>query len=415
MKLLRMRTFFCLLIALITLLIPAVIAKVQMVKAAPSNCGAWSIVSSPSSGTYDNQLNEVAAISSHNSWAVGYYYNNSANSMQTLIEHWNGTAWIIKSSPNVVGADNELYGIAAISAQDIWAVGVYRIGTGNYNTLTEHWDGTAWKIVSSPNPTSGGDYLNGVTAISANNVWAVGEYFDQNATSETTLIEHWNGTSWNVIPGANPAIFNGLNGVTAISAKDVWAAGVATNSFPASELLAHHDFQGRQALLKLAPSVQEQTLIEHWNGNAWKIVKSPTPLQSASLSGIAGSSANDIWAAGLIVINKTRTFNTLIEHWNCTAWTTVSSPNPCSGNDLLSGVAAISTNNAWVVGYDNNNGTTLIEQWNGTSWSVVSSPNPSSIAILSAVTSIKNTTSLWTVGHFFNSQGATQTLTEFYC
>ncbi len=415
MKLLSMRTFFCLLITLITLLIPAVIAKVQMAKAASSTCGGWSIVSSPSSGMHDNQLNAVAAISSHNSWAVGYYYNNSANSMQTLIEHWNGTAWSIKSSPNVVGADNELYGIAAIAAQDIWAVGVYRIGTGNYNTLTEHWDGTNWSIVTSPNPTAGGDYLNSVAAISANNVWAVGEYFDQNASSESTLIEHWNGTSWKVISGANPDIFNGLNGVTAISAQDIWVVGVATNSFPASQLLARHDFQSKQALLTLAPSIQEQTLIEHWDGTAWKVVKSPTPLHSASLSAVAGSSATDVWAAGFIVINKTRTFNTLIEHWNGTAWSTVSSPNPGSGNDLLSGVAAISPNNAWVVGYDNLNGTTLIEQWNHTAWSVVSSPNPSSLVILSAVASIKNTTSLWTVGHFFNSQGATQTLTEFYC
>lgn len=374
-------------------------------------------MSSPSIGTYDNQLNGVVAISSHNSWVVGYYLNISTDFDQSLIEHWNGTAWNIVSSPNVGGADNQLYGIAAISAKDIWAVGVYRIGNGNFNTLTEHWDGTSWSIVTSPNPTSSGDYLNGVTAISANNVWAVGEYFDQNVTSETTLIEHWNGTSWSVIPGANPGIFNGLNGVTAISAKDIWAVGVATNSIAASRLLVRHDFQSKLALLKLAPAIHEQTLIEHWNGNTWKIVKSPTPLHLASLSGIAGSSAKDIWAAGFLGINKTQTFNTLIEHWNGTAWSTVSSPNPGSGNDQLTGVAAISTTNAWVVGNDLNDGTTLIEQWNGTAWSVVSSPIPpnSNLTILSAVASIKNTTSLWTAGYFFNGHEATKTLTEFYC
>ena len=31
-------------------------------------------------------------------------------------------------------------------------------------TLTEHWDGTAWTIVSSPNLGSGNNYLQGVVA-----------------------------------------------------------------------------------------------------------------------------------------------------------------------------------------------------------------------------------------------------------
>jgi hypothetical protein len=44
---------------------------------------------------------------------------------------------------------------AAISARDIWAVGFDIIsGTGDDQTLVEHWDGTAWMIVPSPDPGS---------------------------------------------------------------------------------------------------------------------------------------------------------------------------------------------------------------------------------------------------------------------
>jgi hypothetical protein len=44
--------------------------------------------------------------------------------------------------------------------------------------------------VASPNP-GGGVFLNGVAAISAHNAWAVGSVVDN-----TTLILHWNGTTW---------------------------------------------------------------------------------------------------------------------------------------------------------------------------------------------------------------------------
>jgi len=42
-----------------------------------------------------------------------------------------------------------------------------------------------------------------------------------------------------------------------------------------------------------------RTLIEHWNGRRWRIVRSPNPSPADDeLDGIAGSSASDIWAVG---------------------------------------------------------------------------------------------------------------------
>ena len=63
-------------------------------------------------------------------------------------------------------------------------------GAGNPLTLIEHYDGAAWSIVSSPN-TSDVDYdtLAGVSCTNANDCWAVGYYSD--ATSTHTLTEHY--------------------------------------------------------------------------------------------------------------------------------------------------------------------------------------------------------------------------------
>src|SRR5437667_10446120 len=53
----------------------------------------WAVVSSPNVGPYTNELHGVTAISATNAWAVGIASSN------TLIEHWNGTAWSVSSSP----------------------------------------------------------------------------------------------------------------------------------------------------------------------------------------------------------------------------------------------------------------------------------------------------------------------------
>ena len=53
-------------------------------------------------------------------------------------------------------------GVACVSTTNCYAVGIW-IGQVPF-TLVEHWNGTAWSIVSSPNPSLTGDNeLNGVS------------------------------------------------------------------------------------------------------------------------------------------------------------------------------------------------------------------------------------------------------------
>jgi len=167
-----------------------------------------------------NWLSGVVAISPTSAWAVGAY--SPANIMvETLIARWAGSGWQRVKSPNPGGADAVLNDVAATSRTDAWAVGYF-----GGQTLIVHWDGTSWTRAPSPNPVGAWPRLNSVTAISAANAWTVGTY--QVGSTSQTLIERWNGTTWTQESSPNPAsVSSGLFGVDAISAFDAWAVGYA--------------------------------------------------------------------------------------------------------------------------------------------------------------------------------------------
>jgi hypothetical protein len=303
---------------------------------------AWSIVPSPNpTTTHDTSLNGVAEVSANDVWAVG-------SSTGTLIEHWNGKQWSIVASPNPPGSTGSLSAVAEVSAHDIWAVG------GSGQTLIEHWNGEQWSIVASPNPAGAtGSSLNGVTEVSAHNAWAVGDSFSNSSGrfSEQTLIEHWNGKQWSIVPSPNPTGSNDtvLKGVAEVSARNVWAVG----------------------------SSPEQTLTEHWNGEQWSIVPSPNQPSGGLLNGVTEVSAHNVWAVGghFIIVGDERLEQTLIEHWNGKQWSIVTSPNVSgSTNDSLNGVEEVSARNIWAVGVfftRSAGGLPLIEHWDGVQWSIV--------------------------------------------
>jgi hypothetical protein len=58
--------------------------------------------------------------------------------------------------------------MAAISAKNVWAVGSLNESSGFVNTFIEHWNGTVWSVVSSPNaPGTNTDNLLGIPAFRA--------------------------------------------------------------------------------------------------------------------------------------------------------------------------------------------------------------------------------------------------------
>ena len=112
------------------------------------------------------------------------------------------------------------------------------------------------------------------------------------------------------------------------------------------------------------------TLPENWNGSTWSIVSSEDPGSPGQniFSGVAALSTKYVWAVGDYTDPNTNQFLTLIEHNTGNGFTVISSPNIGSGASPLSGVFALTASNVWAVGsYTNskNNVKTLIEHWNG--------------------------------------------------
>ncbi len=363
-----------------------------------SHCKGWNIVSSPNAPGSYNILSSVTDVSVSDVWAVGDSFNTSTGVQSTLIEQWNGSGWSIINSPNI-GTSDSLSGVAAASANEIWAVGEGSNSMQIPQTLIEKWDGTQWTIVNSPNVKGDQSTLSAVTVVSANDVWAVGSSFNPKTNILQTLTERWSGTKWSIVKspdGSNP--FNLLSGVTAVSTNDVWAVGDSYN-----------------------PQTQVgQTLIEHWDGTQWSVVPDPNAGADDDLFGVAAASTNDIWAVG-ISSSGTAFQKTLIEHWDGTQWSIVKSPSLKQHDNLLNGAAVVSANDIWAVGVSSTRtpsvNQTLTEHWNGTKWSIVSSPNVQGLNdYLNGVAAL-SAHNIWTVGSAFdpNNHTSSQTLTEFRC
>lgn len=222
--------------------------------------------------------------------------------------------WNIVPSPNQSSANNFLLGVAALSPTDAWAVGSH----------IEHWDGTSWSIVPNPVGT-----LSGVTALSTNNVWAVGEVYNSSKKGDSTLVEHWDGTSWSIVPSWNSWRRNNiLNAVTQVpGTKYLWAAG---DSYTWSK-------------------GSTRTLIEDWNGTSWGEVPNQNPGSYNYLYGVTAIARNNIWAVGSFT-NALGSSQAFIEHGGTKGFTVVSTIN-ITPNNVLRGVTHVpGTNQLWAVG-----------------------------------------------------------------
>jgi hypothetical protein len=160
------------------------------------NGPAWKLQHPAVAGSHGSILTAVTAVSATNAWAVGYALTASPSVSATLIEHWNGHSSRVQSTVNPV-ANCFLYGVAARSASDVWAVGGQLTGTTKAATLVEHWNGMTWGLRASPNP-SPATILTGVAAVSGSDAWAVGSYGSTFSSPQHTLIERWNGHSWKI-------------------------------------------------------------------------------------------------------------------------------------------------------------------------------------------------------------------------
>ena len=316
----------------------------------------WTVVPSPNPGHQTagcpadetaNVLNAVAGTSATDIWAVGYYFNcASLINLEPLILHWNGTQWTVAlaSVLNTAG-NNALNGVVAFSPTNAYAVG-YQANPSNgaVLTLVEHWDGTSWTVVPSPNANPNGNSLNAVAGASPSDIWAVGSQVHQANTSDLTLIEHFDGVQWKLVPSPNPLTGNLdqniLNSLVAVSPDNVAAVGFLLNSAIPNAL----------------------TLVERWDGTSWRVVPSPNvstaPSDANHLNAVAALSASDMYAVGWFEDAATSgQHRTLIEHFDGSAWSIIPGPVKGLGQHLNAVFAIPGTRNIWVGGAFSVNGT----------------------------------------------------------
>ncbi len=117
---------------------------------------------------------------------------------------------------------------------DIWAVGEQNLN----QTVTEHWNGTTWALVPSPTITTNNaqDTLGGVAALSSGDVWAVGSVLE-NFITTSTLALHWNGTSWQIVSSADRGsdVLSSVAGTK--PGQPLWAVGSTTGGTPPTATL----------------------------------------------------------------------------------------------------------------------------------------------------------------------------------
>jgi hypothetical protein len=270
----------------------------------------WTAVPGPDPGL-SNTLEEVSAVSTNDVWAAGTATEGLRE--RPLVQHWDGTSWSLSPITGTLGLlgvdafsagevwavgelltiwhwdgaawspvphppleDGDLHAVSAVAEDDVWMVGALDSEAGGEDPLVLHWDGTVVSRTSTPPVVADDAKLIGVSASSANDVWAVGE--TDLGGFKRTLVEHWDGDSWTLMPSPNPgADTNEFVDVSAISATDVWAAGT----------------WGEGGV--------EHPMLAHWNGVSWTNVPVQEPSGSDTVTtfeGLTAQGSRSLWAVG---------------------------------------------------------------------------------------------------------------------
>jgi hypothetical protein len=356
------------------------------------------VVPSPNVGSSDNFLNAVSATSSTDVWAVGYDYAGDPFPVNTLILHWDGASWSVVESPSPGGAFNVLNGVSAFSGSDAWAVGyTQNKQTGNQiRSLIMHWDGATWTEVDTNTPKNVYNSLHAVRAVAPDDVWAVGNASKPGLTQTGTLTLHWDGSTWNMV--RSPTAYDPLNGsndndlwsVDAASGSDIWSVG------------NFGDWDNANG--------DNSTLSIHWDGSAWARVKSPNPKPIDYFRGVSVSSPTEIWAGGYKMPGRYSNPRALVATNDGHGWTVI--PTDTLPSTFVYAVDAVSSDEVWIGGAERPpdfGSNPTVDIWDGTGWTVIDQPT-----LTGSINGIASPASgkLWAVGFQIPQGGTTHTLIE---
>src|SRR5215472_15385890 len=348
--------------------------------AAPASLtgSGWSIVPSYNLSSLDNILAAVSAASAADAWAVGAYYPPSSSVLATLAHHFDGVRWTAFPLPNVGVQENTLLGVSMPSTGSAWAVGYFVNGKFQQQTLIEHFDGIVWSVVPSPSPGAQQNILYGVAAITDSDVWAVGGQQDSNGLWRT-LTEHWDGSEWSVVDAIDAGVNgNQFYGVKAVSTNDVYAVGQEADAgFPGQALIEH--WNGRSWTVISSPAdaatalplgvtatassltvvgqhetdtAPYTTYVAAGAPNRLSIQNTPNAgVGENDLFGVTKAADGTTWAVGWDIDPATDNHSPLVLQGINGVWSLVPSPSFGPGSDSgFAAITAIPGGGLWAVG-----------------------------------------------------------------
>jgi hypothetical protein len=312
------------------------------------------VVKSPNNGKFDNVLFGTDAVSTSHAFAVGRADFTVLPVRRPMIQRWDGTRWRIVSSPQPSGG-GELRDVDNLSTTSAWAVGFSNTGGGFLN-LAQKWNGSTWTTVTTPNrPNSGQNVLLAVKTFSETDAWAVGYNNVPGTLAFETQAMRWNGVDWQLVPTPNPApLASQLFAMDGTGPSDIWAVG-----------LTQTDADGVRSPMAM-----------HWDGASWTVFPIPAE-RDAGLEGVVALAPDNVWAAGWAFELPLLWHVPYVVHWDGASWTRVSVPQGSPQGGRLFDISALSPTQVYAVGHTNATGVpTLVLRYNGSTWTIENSPNP---------------------------------------
>jgi hypothetical protein len=289
-----------------------------------------------------------------------------------LAEYWNGSTW---RSMRTQKAD-WLGAVSCLSPSACLAVGAYANRADNPQVLTQQWRGAGLRLAGPASTT--GDFTD-ISCARQKFCMAIGQNFGRGAD----LAYHWNGRRWTpghslaplrqvacTRPGFCLALASGLG--TELWNGTSWTTGPSLPRGPVYAVsCASPDYcMAVGAYITDPHSGTESTLAETWNGSAWKILRTPSPGQSALLTAVACARPAGCMAIGDYTGSGNHSHNLALLRSHGT-WRVFSLPG---GTGFGLGQASISCprlDSCMAVGTDDDQVTgshNLALAWNGARW-----------------------------------------------
>jgi len=167
---------------------------------------SWKVTSSPSPGAGGASLTDVSCRSPASCVAVGYEQPSATSQLgHTLLESFNGSTWSVTVSPNPGAGGDFLAGVSCISASTCVAVGHDgKVAGGPTKSLVEMLQAGSWKAASTASPGTGNNFLLGAFCFSAQFCVAVGWQTPLSDNPTKTLVETFNGHTWSLSTSPSP-------------------------------------------------------------------------------------------------------------------------------------------------------------------------------------------------------------------